>query len=259
MNQTLFPTDLPEREWVEFPAYGYSAPVCGVIHRGSNPPVCGVPMGGIDTGCIDLEATVLFGYSTLFNSLIPRRGPLNQPFLGISIDSQTWVCALHPMHEPHETTSTWLTPVTMGRYKGVRSAQEIYYWGHYPVADYEFTLDEAPLSVGLRCWTPFIPGDVSVSNTPGSVFELHMRNDSARVQKGTAVFSFSGPSEAEAGTSRFKRRQIKKHVKGVAVISKQASYVLGVIGETQVRTGGFLGSEGTAWRAVDWQLPYARQ
>jgi len=259
MNQTLFPTDLPEREWVEFLAQGYPAPVCGVIHRGSNPPVCGVPLGGIDTGCIDLEATGLFGYSTIFNSLIPRRGPLNQPFLGISIDSQTWVCALHPMHEPHGTTSTWLSPVTMGRYKGVCSAEEIHYWGHYPVADLEFILDKVPISIGLRCWTPFIPGDVSVSNTPGSVFELHLRNNSAKVQKGTAVFSFSGPSEAEAGTSSFEHRQINKQLKGVAVLSSQASYVLGVIGETQVRIGGFLGSEGTAWSAIEWQLPYAKQ
>ena len=259
MSPTLFPINLPQREWVEFTAQGFSTTVCGVIHRGSNPPVCGVPLGGIDTGCLDLEANGLFGYSTIFNSLIPRRGPLNLPFLGISVGSQAWICALQSMHERRETTFTWLSLVNMGRYQGVRNASEIHYWGHYPVVDLEFILDEAPLSVGMRCWTPFIPGDVATSNTPGAVFEIHLRNHSVTSQKGTVAFSFPGPSEAEANTTSFERRQINSDLQGVAVISKQASYALGAIGETQVRTGGYLGSEGSAWAVIEWQLPYASQ
>ena len=46
MAETLFPLDLPEREWAEFRAEGFSKPVAGVIHRGTNPPVCGLPLGG---------------------------------------------------------------------------------------------------------------------------------------------------------------------------------------------------------------------
>ena len=62
--------------------------------------------------------------------------------------------------------------------KGVKSVKEIHYWGHFPVADLEFETD-APVSVGLRAWAPFIPGDTITSNTPGAVFEVHLRNTSA--------------------------------------------------------------------------------
>ena len=78
----LFPTDLPEREWCQFNAEGFARPVCGLIHRGTNAPVCGMPLGGIDTGCLDLEATGVWGYCSIFNSLNPRRGAINEPFLG---------------------------------------------------------------------------------------------------------------------------------------------------------------------------------
>ena len=52
----LFPTDLPELKWVEFSAEGFSKPVSGVIHRVAQPAVCGMPLGGIDTGCLDLAS-----------------------------------------------------------------------------------------------------------------------------------------------------------------------------------------------------------
>jgi hypothetical protein len=87
--KTLFPLDLPSTEWSEFSTQGFSIRVSGVIYHGSQPPVCGVPLGGIDTGCLDLEANGLFGYSMIFNSLIPRRGPLNLPFLGVSVGGLT--------------------------------------------------------------------------------------------------------------------------------------------------------------------------
>ena len=87
----LFPTDLPEREWVEFPAEGFSAPVTGVIHRRSYRALCGVPLGGLDTGCLDLDTGGLFGLCSIFNSHVARRGALNLPFPGLSVGGQTWV------------------------------------------------------------------------------------------------------------------------------------------------------------------------
>ena len=47
MGDRLFPLDLPEREWLEFEAEGFSKPVAGVIHRGTNPPDCGVPLAKV--------------------------------------------------------------------------------------------------------------------------------------------------------------------------------------------------------------------
>jgi len=255
VHNKLFPTDLQERKWLEFEAEGFSAPVAGVIHRGTNPPVCGMPLGGIDTGCLDLEARGLLGYSTIFNSLIPRRGPMNVPFLGISIGVQTWV--LTTLDIGWRDDITWNDLYNRRHYMGVKTASEIFYWGHYPIADLEFVTD-APVSVGLRAWSPFLPGDVAASNTPGAVFEVHLRNTSDRPQKGAVAFNFPGPTEAEAGTASLERREVKGELSGVEVKSKQASYVLGLIGEGEVRLGGDLGVDGEAWATIGHELPYAR-
>src|ERR1017187_3455313 len=71
----IFPTGLPEASWQTFQAAGYSKPVTGIIYRGKPRPICGVPMGGVGTGCIDVEASGMFGYSSIFNHLTPRGGP----------------------------------------------------------------------------------------------------------------------------------------------------------------------------------------
>ncbi|MBU7004994.1 MAG: hypothetical protein HXS50_05465, partial [Theionarchaea archaeon] len=64
MAGTLFPTDLPGSRWTRFRAEGFPDPVCGVIYRLSRPATCGMPLGGLDTGCIDLETSGMWGYST---------------------------------------------------------------------------------------------------------------------------------------------------------------------------------------------------
>ena len=55
------------------------------------------------------------------------RGPLNLPFLGISVNESAWILAT-------------------GARQGVNTPNRIHYWGHYPVADIEYELDT---SVGI--------------------------------------------------------------------------------------------------------------
>jgi non-lysosomal glucosylceramidase len=255
--KTLFPTNLPEREWSQFGAAGFDAPVSGLIHRGSNPPACGVPLGGIDTGCLDIEARGLLGYATIFNSLVPRRGPINTPFLGLSVDRQTWIMTTLPL--TWREGMSWQDLYNGGTFNAARTASEIHYWGHYPVADMEFETD-APVAVSLRSWSPFIPGDTRDSMIPGAVFEVHLRNDSDSKQGCTLAFSFPGPSEEEAGTTSFQRDElVGNRIKGVSVSSQQASYVLGIAHEGDVRTGGALGVDGEAWATISRALPYVSE
>src|SRR5437016_7742405 len=87
----LFPINLPHGEWVDFSGAGFSAPVIGVIHRREYPALCGLPLGGYGTGCLDLETSGLFGLCSIFNSHTPRRGAMNWPFLGLSVGGETWV------------------------------------------------------------------------------------------------------------------------------------------------------------------------
>ncbi|NLG27182.1 MAG: hypothetical protein GX557_04690 [Chloroflexi bacterium] len=252
----LFPTWLPEQEWREFPAQGYRAPACGLLYRGSRPPVCGAPLGGIDTGCLDIEANGLLGFSSIFNSLIPRRGPIGTPFLGLAVGLQTWVLTTQDLHAREGLgwvdTNGWL------QRPEARTAREIHYWGHYPVVDMEFVTD-APVEVGLRAWSPFFPGDTELSLLPGAVFEVQLRNRTGEQQQGTVALSLPGPDEDEAGTTRFTRRRVQGAWNGVSVRSRQASYALGAIDESAVRVGGELGVDLDAWLRMPTGLPYARE
>ncbi len=266
----LFPTDLPGNEWVSFSAEGFSSSVSGVIYRLANKVSNGMALGGIDTGCIDLETSGLWGYCTLFNSHVPRRGPLNTPFLGLSVGGQTWVLCdprqtksyqrrdgFHESGEPDATELHW---------GGVRTAKEIHYWGHYPVADLEYETD-APIGVALRAWAPFLPGNLANSLIPGIVFEVHLRNPGETKQEGTVAFSFPGPSKKEASIMApadfphykdARRQRIKGTFDGMEVkCGITASYALGVVGQERLRLGGELGANGDAWVNISQSLPEA--
>jgi len=65
------------------------------------------PLGGLSTGCLDIDARGVTGFSSLFNpigyedlaarSRQPRRLPDVQPLLGLSIGGKTWVLASQEM------------------------------------------------------------------------------------------------------------------------------------------------------------------
>lgn len=275
----LFPTDLPEREWASFSAQGYGAPVSGVVYRTAKPPVAGVPMGGVATGCIDIEPTGIWGYRSIFNASsqftynpkwrMPRKVPSSiDPMLALAVGEQTWVLTperfvngslINWNMEPH-LPGVWVKEskvekIKAPEIKAVKPAKEIHYWGHYPVVDMEFETD-APVQVGMRAWSPFFPGDTAASNTPAAVFEVHLRNKSAGVQKGTIALNFPGPDPDEAKSTEFSRRQVEDDFRGIVVSSHaDVSYALGVIGEKGVRVGGGLGSNPHAWSQISKELP----
>jgi uncharacterized protein (DUF608 family) len=189
----LFPPNLNPAEWSTFKATDYEFPVSGVIYRGDKPrPINGMPLGGIDTGCLDIETSGSFGWSTIFNHLQPRGGPVNVPFLGVNVEGKTWLMATGEgkrLNNPNNTAEVpTIFPLSI---EGVETAKQIDYWGHYPILDMEFE-SGCPISTGMRAWSPFIPGDSAISNTPGAVLEVHLRNPKATAQKGTVVFNFPG-------------------------------------------------------------------
>ena len=296
-DHDLFPIDLPERQWRTFHAHGFSQPVVGVIYRNgggvpytgfSNPEItashkahwplireCGVPLGGIGTGYVTLRLDGRLGGWSLYNNLVnpetgaklnwwttpvPQTRNVDLPFLGLALGDKSYVLSLDAPD-------------------GVEGAQQIHYWGHYPVADLEYELD-APIRVGLRAWTPFIPGDAAKSNIPGAVFEVRLRNTSERAQSGAIAFSFPGPDEKESqGAADFQREDITSRIRGMAVTAWSSGwpgpnsedtfpggypvsetwvpfgYALGVVGSDQVRSGGALGTDGDAWASIADSLP----
>src|SRR6476660_5461916 len=136
-TQKLFDTSVIGGRWSQFAAAEFSKPVCGVVYRRAHSVLHGMPLGGVSTGFMDLETNGTFGFSTIFNSGVPARGPLGEPFLGLRLENKTWVMTLQDT-------------------LGTGNARDVHYWGHYPVADMEFETT-APVTTGVRAWTPFIP------------------------------------------------------------------------------------------------------
>jgi len=274
----LFPTDIEHAAWLEFPAAGFNDPVSGVIFGKEHSPCCGVPLGGISTGCIDIDPRGVFGFSSIFNPgsnhpieykwRMPRKMPAVQPFLGISVGDKTWVLSTEAMADGNKVA--WCTEPQMLEQRGrqvetvmlptmhienVHFANEIHYWGHYPVADMEFESD-APVSVGLRAWSPFIPGDAAACSVPAAVFTAYLRNTTSTSQKGTLAFSFSGPDAEEARSFEFIRENISEDIEGLFVKSfGDVQYLLGVKDEKNVRYGSGLSSTPNAWSQISTRLP----
>lgn len=269
---TLFPTTLPSKEWIHFTADGFSEPACGVIYRAADTVVDGLAVGGIDTGCLDIETSGLWGYCTIFNTLTPRRGPLNTPILGLSVNGETWVLAKEKVKMGGGRDQIPVEPVfTDLDLDAVNTVEEIHYWGHYPVADLEFETS-APVRVGMRCWSPFLPGDVKDSVVPAIICEVHLRNPSDSKQEGTIAFSFPGPTLKEAAAEKFKtdfheqERQLpvpgpgrtassEDPFKSIKFVGEKASYAISVLNEEYVRFGGDLGGDGQRWAAIAEELP----
>src|ERR1019366_4105782 len=68
-SETLFAAQsISDLEWTQFNASGLSEPVCGFVYRKSRPAECGVPLGTIDTGCLDLDTDGTFGFCSLFGA-----------------------------------------------------------------------------------------------------------------------------------------------------------------------------------------------
>ena len=244
-SSELFPKGVSAREWATFAAGGFDEPVTGVIYRdGTMLP--GMPLGGLGTGYINLDTDGCLGNCTAFGSYVPPRD-LNVPFLGLNVGGKTVV-------------------LTLDELDGVESAKQIHYWGHYPVADLEYDVN-VPLCIGVRAWSPFLPGDADGSNVPGAVFEVHLRNTSPAPQNGTLVFSAPGPVETESGPGPVQREQVHGAINGVTTTKVWVpprtwagqqftfSYLLGAIGDEPVRYGGGLERDGAAWNAIGARLP----
>ena len=250
----FFPTGLPERQFQTFSAEGFSQPVVGVIYRYGGSNNHGVPVGGIGTGYLNVDLDGTIGEWTIFNNLVNPLsaeqkiwlpGPVgvprdvNLPFLGLATGGSTWMLSLNQL-------------------SGVGKADQIHYWGHYPVADLEYDLSGSAVDVGLRAWAPFIPGDVENSNIPGMVFEVQLRNTSGGNQSGTIAISVPGMNSADAyGLTSFTRSTVNGAFSGVGVTAGDNGYALGILGGDPIRHGSPLGYSGASWANMATTLPSA--
>ncbi len=276
----LLDVNAPTREWVQFAAEGYAKPVSGLIFTDKDPVCAGMPLGAVGTGCLDIETSGVLGFSSIFFPSVKveptpyqtlRNAQLLTPFLGITVEGQTWVLASSKMIEGG-TFQGCVDPVDPGKYtenetymahwrvnvpktEGVRPAQAIRYWGHFPIVDVDYATD-APVSVSLRAWAPFLPGDAEASSTPAAIFEVRLRNTSGKRQSGKLAFNFPGPHQNEAGGKTFRRQQANEGGwKAIEVAADRARYAVAVLDSADVKFGGNLSVGGRAWSKIATSLP----
>lgn len=259
--KTLFDTTINQREWATIKVEGFNKEVAGVIFTGNNPPCCGVPLGGIGTGCIDYDVRGVFGWSNIFNPYsqtiedmpqwrMPRKIPKVQPVFGVAVDGETFVLATKeyvtggklpwctaPLNHDARLSEPRQDFVDVAEIKGVKPAKEVYYYGHFPIADAEYVLD-GPVSIGVRAWASFIPGHTAMSNIPAAIFEVHVRNTSDKTANYTFVMNFPGPDHQEARGVYFRKQRIEEDATGMFVASEGGvNYFMGVFGSEKVKTG----------------------
>jgi len=271
-SSRYFPAGILHATWQEFQVAGYRTPVTGVIYRGIPRPTCGMPLGALDTGCLDLEPNGMLGYATIFNHLADPRLLFNEPFAAISVGGKTHLLATdtkgkrpRPVENvtgvfpPTDYTPTYFDTAL----NGVELARSIDYFGHYPIVDMEFDL-AAPVGVGLRAWAPMLPGDESTSMLPAVEFEFSIRNHSDVEQRGSLALNFPGfglKAGKDVSISVGDLDPEGSDLRGVMAstssetATRQLSYVLAAEGKTPVRIGGPLGADGRRWNEIEKQLP----
>lgn len=281
MQNRLFDAN-PDTDWATFAADGFDAPVAGRRVSPSSGTCCGVPLGGLGTGALDIQPDGTLGFSTLFPAErrqdaagryqpFVRSAPLALPFLGVSAGNRTWVLAdrtalaggevvgcvepgmLGELTDQPAWRQLWSRRVTA--IEGVEVPLRMSYWGHFPVADIEYELG-GPLSLGLRAWSPFILGDADASNIPGVIFEVRIRNTDAVAVHATVCLTFPGPVDTDPPFLDVRRRQLKGRLHGIVVENDTMGYALTAIDADDVRTGGPVAS-GPAWASIEKTLPSA--
>ncbi|HEY8619257.1 MAG TPA: GH116 family glycosyl hydrolase [Dermatophilaceae bacterium] len=243
-------TDSCDGLYQTFRALDFLSPVVGALFDRSRTATQGMPLGGIGTGCLDIAPNGTLGFATIFNSHVPRRGPINLPFMGVFAGEKLWVLSTQrfigfdvPGQHSYRTSGQ------------VRFADDIVYWGHYPMVDMDYQTD-APLDMKLRAWSPFVPGDTESSSTPIAVFDLTLTNRSHERIEGSAVFSFPGPTDQEAGGLPAEHREFTTAgVRGLQVRCAAGDYVLAVVDHDDISVGGGLGLDGGQWRQAATALP----
>lgn len=231
MEPVLFQRDLPECEFTEFDAEGFSSKVTGVIHRGGR-AIGGVPLGGLGTGYVDLNTDGRLGKCTIFNNW-PSPRDLNCPFLGLVLDGQLRVLALKPPER-------------------IKGSIDIEYWGHYPVADLQYKTD-LPVDIGVRAFSPFVLGDSEISNTPALVMKVSLVNSGERNLSCRLAFCFPGPVRRDQEV--FSRIPLDVKVDGLTGIElkhgRDSGYFIGLLNpEGRIGLGPALGMDGSPWEQL---------
>lgn len=151
---------------------GFSQRVPGVVYR--NPVgMEGVPLGGLGTGFVALDGPGTLGSHSIFG--VPEGAgypSFNAPPLLVELGTRRMALAY-------------------GQYPGCEPIESIEYWGHFPVADLNVH-GPLPLEIGLRAYSPFLPGQTILSGIPLMNVRIRLRNLQSDPMVGLLKFGIPG-------------------------------------------------------------------
>jgi uncharacterized protein (DUF608 family) len=254
---------LRDKDWQTFSLDEYSSRVTGFIHSKEKAADNGMPFGSIGTGHFDIESNGTIGFMTAFNSLAPRRGPVNLPLFGVSVGDDSYVLTTYPIKNYPEDYPKRVHE------KRAAICDDILYFGHYPMLDMVYLLD-APIDVSSRMYVPFFPGNAKASNVPGGLVEFSIHNKSDQDITGNLCMNFPGPSAEEVGGNLAFDHSVEEAGQDRILTvrnSDNIGYCLGVLNASHFEHGGCLGLDGGHWSHIglgvhanlghDYRLPFA--
>lgn len=118
---------------------------------------CGVQIGGIGTGRIELRPDGRFGIIQLDHS--------PQHLLGGYSGCFAWI-----------RRSDQFRILEKGGRPGIPGCDAIDYEGHHPVAELRYAIAGMPIGLALTAFSPLVPHDVNRSSVPGVVLRFSVRN-----------------------------------------------------------------------------------
>lgn len=161
-------------------------PLITSMHR-SQLPRSGLALGGIGTGSFEIRQDGGFYHWSIFNNRPRFAGPAYPHNSKQTLFFKLWVRAenedprlvLLQIEDSHGSAAIkrheyhyifpWLSGVDR-----IRTTAS------FPFADLEFEQDGLPLTVSMRAWSPFIPGNVKDSALPLAFFDFEIRSTGDR-------------------------------------------------------------------------------
>ncbi len=181
-----------------------------------NENVCGIPLGGLGTGTIELRSDGRLWDWQIFNN-----PPWSGKFLSFSDESKVvepWesLIAVRVKEENKPPIVRLLQRMKtedvmdMYYYPDVRTIKNILYVGEYPFANLYYEEENAvfPVEISLEAFSPFIPLDSKNSSLPCAIFTFTIKNLTSNPVSSSIIFSIPNP----CGYEELKKKHINEKI-----------------------------------------------
>jgi len=141
------------------------------IYRGAHLDAISFTVGGIGTGCIQMNGKAERAIWQIFNNF--DGGPLPNSFFAMAAEAP----GKEPVVRALQTTPAGPFP----------PMEDLSFRGEYPFAWYTFHDPESPVAVTLEAYNPFIPLDAKNSAIPCAIFNITIENTAKRPVTGALL------------------------------------------------------------------------